>query len=181
MWTKLVPKEGSLTSDLVCKYVGNYTFWSIKSTSWYFDSYKLIAVCDFFLKVYLLHERNPQKKRVWNLPLFDFLPFTNNGGDHFANVGRVVQESIQHFFLWDFLCKQMNIYVELRIIWDKAKFIRGKGRSDEIWKTKMGTNDLISESYWNILEQNMFCKCQRSGIRTRSGGKIKIEDLETQN
>ena len=121
----------------------------------------------FFLKVYLLHERNPQKKRVWNLPLFDFLPFTNNGGDHFANVGRVVQESIQHFFLWDFLCKQMNIYVELRIIWDKAKFIGGG-----IWKTKMGTNDLISESYWNILEQNMFCKCQRRGIRTRSGGKI---------
>ena len=26
-------------------------------------------------------------------------------------------------FLWDFLCKQMNIYVKLRIFWDKAKFI----------------------------------------------------------
>ena len=32
-----------------------------------------------FLKVYLLHERNPQKKRVWNLPLLISFPSQTMG------------------------------------------------------------------------------------------------------
>ena len=98
----------------------------------------------FFLKVYLLHERNPQKKRVWNLPLLIFFPSQTMGVIILPMWVELYKNRFSTFFLWDFLCKQMNIYVELRIIWDKAKFIGG------IWKTKMGTNDLVSESYWNI-------------------------------
>ena len=114
--------------------------------------------------------KESSEKKGLKFAAFDFFPFTNNGGDHFANVGRVVQESIQHFFLWDFLCKQMNIYVELRIIWDKAKFIRGnmKNQNGHKWS---GFWKLLK----HILEQNMFYKCQSSGIRTRSGGKIKMK------
>lgn len=125
--------------------------------------------------------KESSEKKGLKFAAFWFPSLHKQWGWSFCQCGSSCTRIDSALFLWDFLCKQMNIYVELRIIWDKAKFIRGKGRSDEIWKTKMGTNDLISESYWNILEQNMFCKCQRSGIRTRSGGKIKIEDLETQN
>lgn len=115
----------------------------------------------------ILRKKGSEICRFW------FLSLHKQWGWSFCQCGSSCTRIDSAHFLWDFLCKQMNIYVELRIIWDKAKFIRGN------IKTKMGTNDLVSESYWNILEQNMFCKCQSSGIRTRSGGKIKIEDLKT--
>ena len=41
--------------------------------------------------------KESSEKKGLKFAAFDFFPFTNNGGDHFANVDRVVQESIQHF------------------------------------------------------------------------------------
>ena len=117
--------------------------------------------------------KESSEKKGLKFAAFDFFPFTNNGGDHFANVGRVVQESIQHFFLWDFLCKQMNIYVELRIIWDKAKFIRGnmKNQNGHKWS-----------GFWKLLKHSRakhVLQMSEQWNKDKVRGQDQNEDLET--
>ena len=112
----------------------------------------------------ILRKKGSEICRFW------FFSLHKQWGWSFCQCGSSCTRIDSALFLWDFLCKQMNIYVELRIIWDKAKFIRGnmKNQNGHKWS---GFWKLLK----HILEQNMFWKCQSSGIRTRSGGKIKMK------
>ena len=127
----------------------------------------------FFLKVYLLHERNPQKKRVWNLPLLIFFPSQTMGVIILPMWVELYKNRFSTFFLWDFLCKQMNIYVELRIIWDKAKFIRGNMENQNGHKWS---------GFWKLLKHSRakhVLQMSEQWNKDKVRGQDQNEDLET--